>query len=287
MSTAKSGTVLPTTEQGQRRVVLGHLRIDRTGSRRDVGRVRDQDVDLAGQVGGDAGVCVRGVAPAQLHLPTGRQPVHVARRPRQRRRVQLDGDDPDPGHLVGDRQRHGARAGAQVHDQGPVRPALPGHEGRLVDRQPGQHLGLRSRHEHPGADPQLDPPEGGHPGQVLQRLAGHPADQELFELLGLGRVDPVPAHRRREQLAPRDSEHVGGKLFGVGPGTGHPGPGKPAGGVAQQLVHGGAGGEVGAHGRSGAHAGVAESRLDSSASMQDCTTGSRSPSSTWSRLYAL
>ena len=88
---------------------------------------------------------------------------------------QLHGVHARARHLLGQGERDGAGAGAQVDDQ------------RLDDVHraygvygPADHrLGLRARHEHPGPDLEFQVAEEGAPGDVLERLAGLAAGDGL------------------------------------------------------------------------------------------------------------
>jgi hypothetical protein len=68
-------------------------------------------------------------------------------------------------HLLHEGERDGARAGAEVDH----------HRGRLVLQRvhgpAGELLGLGPRHEHARPDLEVDEPEGGAAGEVLQRHA--------------------------------------------------------------------------------------------------------------------
>ena len=108
---------------------------------------------------------------------------------------------------------------------------------------------------------------------MLQRdPAGALVDED-----GIRLRERAPAeHHEATDLARLDAEHVGGELDGVDVGGGHPGVAQPRGGGPDAVT------QVG-HARDPSSASAA-SLAASSASSADCTTGSRSPSSTESRL---
>ncbi len=228
------------------------------GLQRDVRRVADHHVDAAVELGERRGE----VAPPQLDTGAG----EVALGPGVRRGVDLDGVHGGVRSLVGDRPRDRAGAGAEVDDHGCVELAGP------VDRPAGEQLGLGAGHEDARADRELDVPEVGRPGEVLQRLAGRPAGDQ--GVVPFGRVSGhVVDHR---QPRPLGAEHVGQQLGGVVLGAGDAGPPQPVSGPGQQHP------AVG-H----AQASMAPSRAAMSASRHESSTGWRAPSSTWSRLCDL
>src|SRR5262249_6018244 len=130
----------------------------------------------------------------------------VALGPGRGQRVGLDRVYPSPGHLLPDRERDGARAGAEVgHDGlGDVHLPEPG------DGPAGHYLRLRPGHEYARAHLELEVPEVRLAGDVLQRLAGGPA----------GDIGPEPRVEigvgYRVQLAAPDPVHAGRDQFGVG-----------------------------------------------------------------------
>jgi hypothetical protein len=87
--------------------------------------------------------------------------------------------DARPGHLLDDRERDRPGAGAEVDDaHGLLCPANADARG-LFDRPPGQHFRLRTRDEDARADLEVDEPERGGAGEVLQR---HPTGAGLHQL---------------------------------------------------------------------------------------------------------
>ena len=137
--------------------------------------------------------------------------------------------------------------------------------GHRVDRPAGQQLGLRSGHEDPRPDEQLDVAEGGAAGEVLQRLASRPPRHQRVVLLLLGGRHVVD----EDEAAEGHVEDVGEQQLGVPLGRRDPGLPKDVGGRSAQRA---------------GHCSSASSRAARSASMHDWRTGPRSPSSTWSRL---
>jgi hypothetical protein len=134
-----------------------------------------------------------------------RAPLDIALRPAPGQRVHLDCVHPRPRHLLRDGQRDRAGPGAQVGDQrlGHVHLAQP------VDGPAGHHLRLRPGHEHPGPHRQVQVPEVGVPGDVLQRLprltAGYLVPEPGVEL---GVFDPV-------QLGPGHAVHMSRDLLRI------------------------------------------------------------------------
>ena len=243
-------------EQRQVRVVVACLRRHRLpGLQRDVRRVAHHHVHGAQQVveGGE------GVAQSQVDVATGEVALGVGVRLRaQLHRVHLRVRD-----LVPDRRGDRTRARAQVHDHRRLQARGPLHG------PPGEQFGLRPRHEHTGPHGQLDVAEGGGAGEVLQGLAGRAARHESGVRRG-GLLGHLVDERQRAAGGPQD---VGQEHGGVGRGAGHPGLVQGPRGVGDQLPAGG-------HAQSSR----AARRAAMSASTHEDSTGSRAPSSTWSRL---
>src|SRR5690606_31366422 len=252
-------------EEGQPGVVVAGLGGDVLPlGERDVGRVGDDQVDLAVEVGeGGQGVALPEVDP---------RPLHVAAGPAQRVLGELHGVHARARHLLGEGERDGARAGAQVDD------ARLDHVHRAhgVYGPADDRLGLRARHEHAGADLEFQVAEVGVAGDVLERFARLAAGDDLpvpGVEVGVGHV---------VQLAALDAVHERGELLRVGTRRGHAGVGEPLGGLGhlgEQQVHWSSGRGYGAY--------AAASLAAESASTQAWITAARSPSRTWSRLYAL
>lgn len=134
---------------------------------------------------------------------------------------QLHGVHARARDLLGEGERDGAGAGAQVDDarlddvHGPHRVYRPADDG----------LGLRAGHEDAGADLELQVAEEGASGDVLERFAGLAAGDDLpVPGVEVGVLDGV-------QLAPLDAVHEGGEFLGVGARRGHAGVGQPLGGL--------------------------------------------------------
>ncbi|KNC18831.1 hypothetical protein AC792_09985 [Arthrobacter sp. RIT-PI-e] len=235
-------------------IVLGHLGFGGDGIGRDVGRVGDHDVER--------GVVLR---ERRREVPLGQVDTErgeVPRGPRQGQPAQFDGVHLRPRHLV--RQRGGDRTGPrpEVHD--PRR-----RERRnAVHHQLDQALRLRPGDEHPGPHGEGDPAEGRGPGEVLQRDAPRTLVDQCLEALGHLR----PRERECPEPPRTHPEQVGGEQFGVHARTRHTGRTQPPLRVPQRSLH--------------AYSSVpmASRRACSSISMADCTTGSRSPFITVSRL---
>src|SRR5581483_3249863 len=96
---------------------------------------------------------------------------YVAPGPGQRVLGQLDRVHPRARYFLRYGQCDRARAAAQVDDDGFCDVQVP----QPVDRPADHDLGLRARHEHAGADLQLQIAEEGAAGDVLQRFAVLPA----------------------------------------------------------------------------------------------------------------
>ncbi len=212
-----------------------------------------------------------GVAEAQVDA--GRERVDVAARPRVRERVELDRGHLRGRHLDGERDGHGTGAGAEVDDDG----RAPGRRDpqRLVDGEAGHHLRLGPRHEDAGTDGELDGAEPGPAGEVLQRHALRTRGDELLQPCRRDRVEDEATNGRRGDLAGAQAEGVGGEPVGVRAGGGHARGSQAVPCRAQ---------ENGELGQRVASASASARRAASSASTLARTTGSRSPSSTWSRL---
>ena len=258
--------VIAAAVQRDLRVVLAHLGIERHHAGRDVGRVADDDVHRPVELGEGAGR----VAADQRDVQPG--PLQVARGPGVRLPGQLHGIHPRGGHLVLDGQGDRARAGAQV-DHERLGAGRPGG----LDREAGDELGLRPWHEDARAHRQLEPPEAGPPGEVLER---HPGGAFVDKRL-VCRRRRCPEHHRLAGLGDRHTHRVRGERDGVALG-------------GDDACRGEAGrrrtdrrGQRGCGHADPAPSATAARRAASSASTADWTTGSSSPSSTASRLYAL
>ena len=187
---------------------------------------------------------------------------------------QLDGVDPGVRDLVLDGERDGARAGAEVDDEGRV----TGGE-RGLDRQTGDDLGLGARHEDARSDDEGEPAEVRPAGQVLEGDAGEALLDEAVvrvEEPGVGR-DPQdhPAPHVRG-IGPEGER---GELDGIRVGRRDALVGERRAGERDRRVDGGT--------RDAHRSAIAARRAASSASTADWMIGSRSPSRTASRLYAL
>jgi hypothetical protein len=192
--------------QRGRRVVLGHLRRHRR-SHRDVGRVADHEVNRTVEFAERVGEVTRvqhdpsrGVRGA-LDVPGD-----VALGPGPRQRIGLHRVHPGPGHLLGDRERDRAGAGAEVgHDGlGHIHLAEPG------DGPAGHHLGLRPGHEHAWPHLEFQVAEVRPAGDVLERLPSGTAR----DLGPEPRVERGIGHR--VQLAAPDPVHARSDQLGVG-----------------------------------------------------------------------
>ena len=128
----------------------------------------------------------------------------------------------------------------------------------------------------PGPTSELELPEARPAGEVLQREAGGPLLHELFVCRG----DGCAEHHRLAGVPDRDAEGVGRQHDGVALGRGDPRLGQPG----RRRPHGRAQVRRGSLAVGHCPSATAAMRAASSASTADCTTGSRSPSSTASRL---
>ena len=117
------------------------------------------------------------------------------------------------GALVGDGERDGARAGAEVEDArgGPARARLAQHLEHRLD----QTLGLVPRDEHCRAHGEVEPAEGGAPGDVLDRLAAEAPLEPGLEPLPFLRAELSRA--LQIELGAREAEQAAEQLLGVGP----------------------------------------------------------------------
>ena len=207
-------------EQREVRVVVARLGGHRLpGLERDVRRVADHHVDGAR----------RGRRTRSARSPRRRStPVPARLRSAQAcaARVELDGV-------------HGRRAAPRRRPPWRSRPSRctrstttgASSPRACLDRPAGEQLGLGPRHEDAGPDRQLDVPEVGGAGEVLERLAGGPAgDQRVVRV-----APPAAAPRRPAAAATRvGAEHVREQLGGVVVGTGDAGRAQPVGGLGQQ-----------------------------------------------------
>ena len=189
------------------------------------------------------------------------------------RRVELDGVDPGASGT----SSATALAIAPSRCTGRRPPGRSSVRGARVDRPAGEQLGLRPRHEHPGPDGQLDVAEVGDARSGAAAARGRPGARPGRRSRGTGRAARRRPARRRAAV---DAEHVGEQLGGVvlAGRRRRPRRGQP------DAVRAAA-----RHGR-GDRLTVLESCLERprrrprSASTHESRTGSRSPSSTWSRL---
>ena len=102
-------------------------------------------------------------------------PLDVLAGPGQGVLGQLHGVHPGARHLLGQGERDGAGAGAQVDDQ-----RLDDVHGAYRVYRPADHrLGLRPGHEDARPDLEFQVAEEGAPGDVLERLAGLAAGDGL------------------------------------------------------------------------------------------------------------
>ena len=263
--------VLAAAVERELRVVVGDLRVERDHPDGDVGRVAHDDVDPPGEIGElrDRRRVGRRVGGHECDGQAGR--LDVAGGPGEGEVAHLDGGHLGGGRLVGDGEGQRPRPGAQVDDDGGLNPLHRGEH--VVDGL----LGLRSRHEDPRPDLQLQPAEGRGAGEVLQR---HPRGSLVHET-GQPRCRRV-VQPGTEEEAPLDvgavgPEDVPGEEDRVGACRGHAGSRQRG----DRLVH---------HGTKGGHSpspARAASRAASSASTAESMTASRSPSRTVSRWCAL
>ena len=205
-----------TRPQGERRIVVAHLGLDPVvGGQRDVRRIGDHEVHR----------------PVELAQSGGHVPQHqrhtgaseVALRPGMGIGVELDGIDLRLRYFVRDRCRDRTRARTQVdgYRTRPCRvtrprigaPSFADHRPQRVDRPAGHHLGLRSGDEHARSDLQLEVPERGAAGEMLQRHPIGPSRDEFAE----PPCGPLGYVVQRRELATGDTEHMAQQGFGVVP----------------------------------------------------------------------
>ena len=214
-------------------------------------------------------------------IALGRLAVGVAPGPFEGGRVDFDRVHLDIGAGVGDRQGQGARARAQVHDDGRV--FVP--DALQLAQRPGeQQLGFGARYENTGPDGQVEFPHRREAREVLQRNAFGAAIHQLLELGNL----LGGHHRHQGQARALDAEHVRGEEFGIGAGAVHTGRLQTFGGAGDQraklyTTHAVNCARFGGH-RLGYSAANLAAR---SASTNASRSASRSPSSTESKLWAL
>src|ERR1019366_1411824 len=237
-----------------------------------VGPVADHQVDRAVEVGqrvrgialvdDDAGA--HGIAPGPL--AGGRFPLD---------RVHRSARD-----LLGYRKCDDARTGAEIDDE---RRPVPGRLAKRVDAPAGHDFGLGTRHEDARPDGHLEVAKRRAAGEVLKRHARRPAVDQTGEdqLLSLREIT---GDKESASGTPDDER---GKRFGVVARGRDSGRGQLLVRVVdgdvqpdRRQLRGG-----GFHHDDGAP--VAAIRVAESASTSAWITASRSPSSTWSRLYAL
>lgn|GEM_PF-6769773 len=210
----------PAVERRGRLVVAGLTRHLGDGRRRDVRRVRDEQVDLPPQAGGQRPVQVAGV-----YLPDTGQVASGA--PHgcgvEVGGVQLEVLASRRAELRRERRAHGARAAAQV-DRHEVARESCGHVERGLDQQPGASAGHEDARLHLDAQaPELRPAQ-----HLLERLAGHAPRDERRQPAGVhggwwsGGLDEQPRLVLGEHAAgrPQRGHDVGGGL-GVGHSGGH------------------------------------------------------------------
>ena len=189
------------------------------------------------------------------------RPGAVAGRPRVAPCVGLDGVHLAPAAPRW--PRRSAIAPDPVHRSTTTGGRLRRH-GSAARWPPRRRLRLRSRHEDARTDRELEVPEAGHAGDVLQRLPGGPP----VDVRRKGPQPPAPATDGPEAPAVH-AQRVRGQLLGVVPGDGTP----AAVSRAAPRVDGGGAADGSSLARGGDLAAV-------SASTRACTTASRSPSST-------
>ena len=108
--------------------------------------------------------------------------------------------------LVGERERHSARSGADVEDARRV-VTVEQREAAL-----DEGLGLGARDERAPVDAEREAPEAPLAEDVLERLAGRPAPDERARAVELGdRQRPVEVHVQLDALEP---ERVREELLG-------------------------------------------------------------------------
>jgi hypothetical protein len=243
-----------------RRVVVAHLPVDEVVlAGRDVGRVADDQVDAAIELGQR----VAGIRTVEDDARAG----EVAARPVDRVGVDLDGVDTGRRTSVAIAGRDRPAARAEVDDETCGDRITAQH----VDGPACDDLGLGSGDEDARPDHQLEMTEADPADEVLQRDARGPAVDEAGELAGaFGRQH---RHGRERGRGGRQDVRASCSASARGDGT-------PA--AASRSV---ASAEHGPQGQL-AHS-LAESRAASSASISASMTPSSSPSSTASRLYAL
>ena len=123
-------------------------------------------------------------------------PGEVHHRPAERVLVQLDSVHIRVRDFGRNRESHRSGAGAEVDDDRALQPAAR----QVVDHPAGQDLSLRSRDEDAWPHLELDVPERGAAGEVLQRDAVEPsADQRLVRVrLDLGSGQQLAAAAAEE-----------------------------------------------------------------------------------------
>ena len=191
----------------RRRVEEPHLRIARDRGIRNIRRVGDDDRDRPVELGEgvlevDEGE--RGVVGADAR--------EVLLRPDEGVDRVLGREHARVRHLGGERQGDRAAAGAEIDRDGAGGCRGP----QRVDRQLRDHLGLGARHEHPGADAQLEVAEGRDAGDVLQGLARRAARDERRRALGARPSSSASPRTAAACTAPRPSaEDVAGEQLGI------------------------------------------------------------------------
>ncbi|OIQ78064.1 hypothetical protein GALL_402400 [mine drainage metagenome] len=182
-----------------------------------------------------------------------------------------------PGNLLSNREGDRTGASAEVDHQDVA--AVGDHRTGRVHRDLPDLPGLRSWDEHARADDELETAERRDPGQVLHRDAPCPCGHEVRET---GRCRSAEDDRGLELTAAHRlpallREGEGREELGIDHRRADAGRGQSSGRLPERVSQGGC----------VAHASCTASWAASSASIADLTTGSRSPSRTASRLYAL
>ena len=242
-------------EQRVRRIMPGNFGFQHHPDR-DIRRVGDHQIDPAVEFGQQARV---GHVP-----PHDPDPGRCCVTPRivQRGVVVVDRHHPGAGSAGSQRDRQRTRTRAQVQDHRIRR--------KLLRESPFQErLGFRARNEHAGAHLHLHRTEGRSTGDVLQRNPLGPGRDRTGEAL----VEAAGVRVQQRQPAPLGAGRVRGQELGIGSRRVDAG--------LRQCRR--SGGDRLAHAR--VHACCSRDCL--SAAARASSRASRSPSMTWSRLWAL